>query len=41
MWLPASMDEDFARGRGLVVGSISGRALYSNYRQFTTSGRIK
>ena len=41
MWLPASMDEEFAPGRGLVAGSISGRALYSNYRQFTTSGRVK
>jgi hypothetical protein len=41
MWLPASMDEDFALGPGLVVDSISGRALYTNYRQFTTSGRIK
>jgi hypothetical protein len=41
MWLPASMDEDFEVVRGNTRDSISGRALYSNYRQFTTSGRIK
>jgi hypothetical protein len=41
MWLPASMDEDFEVVRGNTRDNISGRALYSNYRQFTTSGRIK
>ena len=41
MWLPASMDEDFEVRNFDDVDSISGRALYSNYRQFTTSARIK
>lgn len=41
MWLPSSMDEDFEAFRGDIHDSISGRALYSNYRQFTTMGRIK
>jgi hypothetical protein len=41
MWLPAAMDEDFeVRGDG-ESETISGRALYSNYRQFQTFGRIK
>ena len=41
MWLPASMDEDFEIRDFEDVDSISGRALYSDYRQFTTSVRIK
>jgi hypothetical protein len=41
MWLPASMDEDFEVVRGNGRDNISGRALYSNYRQFTTTVRIK
>jgi hypothetical protein len=41
MWLPSSMDEDFEAVRGDVRDSISGRALYSNYRQFRTQVRIK
>ena len=41
MWLPASMDEDFEVRAADHRESISGRALYSNYRQFTTSARIK
>jgi hypothetical protein len=41
MWLPASMDEDFEATRGDVRDTITGRALYSNYRQFTTTVRIK
>ena len=41
MWLPASMDEDFEIREFEDVDSISGRALYSDYRQFTTSVRIK
>ncbi|HET7698070.1 MAG TPA: hypothetical protein VFK57_20315 [Vicinamibacterales bacterium] len=41
MWLPASMDEDFEIRTGEHREGISGRALYSNYRQFTTSARIK
>ena len=41
MWLPASMDEDFEVRDGEHRDSATGRALYSNYRQFTTSGRIK
>lgn len=41
MWLPASMDEEFEAVSGTVRDNIWGRALYTNYRQFTTSGRIK
>ena len=41
MWLPVSMDEEFEIRSGEYRDGISGRALYSNYRQFTTSGRIK
>lgn len=41
MWLPASMDEDFDASTGDDVDTISGRALYSNYRQFQTTVRIK
>lgn len=41
MWLPSSMDEDFDVVRGDVQDSSSGRALYSNYRQFRTLVRIK
>lgn len=41
MWLPSSMDEDFEAVRGDIRDSISGRALYSNYRQFRTQVRIK
>lgn len=41
MWLPAAMDESFEATRGDTRDSISGRALYSNYRQFTTMVRIK
>ena len=41
MWLPSSMDEDFEVTRGDIRDSISGRALYSNYRQFRTLVRIK
>ena len=41
MWLPASMDEEFEAVRGNARDQISGQALYSNYRQFTTTGRIK
>jgi hypothetical protein len=41
MWLPASMDEEFEIRSGEYRDGISGRALYSNYRQFTTSVRIK
>lgn len=41
MWLPAAMDESFEATRGDARDSISGRALYSNYRQFTTLVRIK
>lgn len=40
MWLPASMDEQLET-HGMISETISGRAVYSNYRQFTTSGRIK
>lgn len=41
MWLPSAMDEDFEASRGSEWESISGRALYTNYRQFTTTVRIK
>jgi hypothetical protein len=41
MWLPASMEEAFVAARGEIREEVSGRAVYSDYRQFTTSGRIK
>ena len=41
MWLPASMDEQFEVSRDQIFDSVSGHAEYSNYRRFTTSGRIK
>jgi len=41
MWLPASMDEDFEASRNDASDTISGRALYSNYRHFQTTVRIK
>ena len=41
MWLPASMDELFESDGGIRWETISGRALYSNYRQFQTTIRIK
>ena len=41
MWLPASMDEQFEVSRRGTVDRVSGHAEYSNYRRFTTTGRIK
>jgi hypothetical protein len=41
MWLPMTMDEAFESSREGVRDRISGQASYVNYRQFTTSGRIK
>jgi len=41
MWLPASMDEAFESAGVIVSERISGRALYSNYRQFKTMVRIR
>ena len=41
MWLPDWMDEEFNATRSGQSETITGRAQYSNYRQFTTSGRIK
>ena len=41
MWLPMTMDEEFESSRDGVRDRISGQASYINYRQFTTSGRIK
>jgi hypothetical protein len=41
MWLPASMDEFFEVSLKQVFDRVSGHAEYSNYRQFTTSVRIK
>jgi hypothetical protein len=35
------MDEEFQADRGTLWEKISGRALYSNYRQFQTTVRIK
>ena len=41
VWLPSSMDEDFEVAGRNETETISGRALYSNYRQFQTTVRIK
>jgi hypothetical protein len=42
MWLPQSMDEEFVgRLRDGGTERVTGRAAYSNYRKFTTAGRIK
>lgn len=41
MWLPASMDEAFEAGRLEIRERVAGHAEYTNYRQFTTSVRIK
>jgi hypothetical protein len=41
MWLPATMDELFEVSLKEVFDRVSGHAEYSNYRRFTTSGRIK
>jgi hypothetical protein len=42
MWLPESMEESFEMApRKGVWSRVTGNAEYSNYRQFTTSGRIK
>ena len=51
MWLPASMDERFEASQQMPPGRngsvpapwdrVSGHAEYSDYRQFTTSVRIK
>lgn len=42
MWLPASMDEEFGgRLRDGGMERVTGHAAYSNYRKFTTAGRIK
>lgn len=41
MWLPASMDERFHAAREQIWDDVSGHAEYSNYRQFTTTVRIK
>jgi hypothetical protein len=42
MWLPAAMDEQFeTTGPKNAWDRLDGHATYSNYRQFTTSGRIK
>lgn len=45
MWLPAQMSEEFEStgnaGRTSAWERVVGTAEYSNYRQFTTSGRIK
>ncbi len=41
MWLPEGMDEQFEARRQDVWDRVTGHAEYSNYRRFTTSGRIK
>ena len=42
MWLPATMDEEFeVNAQGGKWSRLNGHAVYSNYRKFTTSGRIK
>jgi hypothetical protein len=41
MWLPASMEEAFTATRQQIWDEVSGQAEYSDYRQFTTSARIK
>ena len=41
MWLPASMDEEFESNGGIWSETISGRAVYSNYRRFQTTVRIR
>lgn len=45
MWLPEQMSEKFettgTSGRTNAWERVEGKAEYSNYRQFTTSGRIK
>jgi hypothetical protein len=45
MWLPDEMSEHFettgTTGRTNAWERVEGKAEYSNYRQFTTSGRIK
>ena len=42
MWLPAAMDEEFeASADKNTWETLEGHAEYSNYRKFTTSGRVK
>ena len=42
MWLPAVMDEQFeTSGPRNAWERLDGHATYSNYRKFTTSGRVK
>jgi hypothetical protein len=41
MWLPASMDEQFAMALDRSADTVTGHADYSNYRRFTTAVRIK
>ncbi|HEY2434818.1 MAG TPA: hypothetical protein VGI12_19250 [Vicinamibacterales bacterium] len=41
MWLPASMEERFDVTTGPIFDRVSGRAEYSDYRRFSTSGRVK
>lgn len=42
MWLPSKMDEEWTTTTRLNAWEqVAGHAVYSNYRQFTTSGRIK
>ena len=42
IWLPATMKEEFeVNMQGGKWSRLNGHAVYSNYRKFTTAGRIK
>jgi len=41
MWLPDEMSEEFETSRGMAWNRVKGHAEYRDYRQFTTSARIK
>lgn len=41
MWLPWTMVETFETTKANTWERINGRAVYSNYRQFQTTVRIK
>jgi hypothetical protein len=41
MWLPATMTESYESAQGPLWYRVTGRASYSEYRQFQTSVRIK
>jgi hypothetical protein len=41
MWLPAEMSEEYETTRGPAWNRVRGYATYTDYRQFTTTGRVK